>query len=185
MKNKINELVNSKNFTGLIDLYYKFKFSDLNKFGSVEDEIVYNYISLIQTENKLIINDANKLYSELKNRASFLKLNEYRLFDKISWGKYKGLTIENIIKTDLQYVKWCILNLDNFIITDFFFLNKEVYNDLGFIKLIEINLLKKRILFEFNKNRSENADYDNVTWEDTTFEDGFEGDIDTWNYFNQ
>jgi hypothetical protein len=182
MKNKINELVTDKNLIGLIDLYQEIKYTNLDKFGSIEDEIVYLFLDLIQKENKLIINDANKLYFELKNKTSFLRLSEYRLFNEINWGKYKGLTIEKIIKIDIQYIKWCIINLDNFIITDFFFLNKGVYYDIDFIKLVEINLLKRKFLCEFKKEYSYD---DDRTLEDITFEDGFEGDVDTWNHFNQ
>jgi hypothetical protein len=188
VKNKLNGLIKNNDFLGIIDFYKVVKGSGLDKFGSLEDEIIYSYINVIKKENNLIINDTNSLYFNLKNKATFSKLCEYKLFHEVNWGKYKGLLVSEILKTDLQYFRWCVLNLDNFIICDDFFLIKKVFLSDDFLTLIEVNLMKKFILLEYLNQKSENINQEinnNQTWEDSMLNDGFEGNIDIWNHYNQ
>ncbi len=42
----------------------------------------------------------------------------YDLNSILNYGKYKGETIENIIKKDSQYIGWCISDIEDFYITD-------------------------------------------------------------------
>jgi len=38
----------------------------------------------------------------------------YDIYDKLSFGKYKGEAICTVLANDPQYIDWCIKNVPNF-----------------------------------------------------------------------
>lgn len=38
----------------------------------------------------------------------------YKLSDKLGFGKYKGLSIKDVINEDCTYIKWCVDNVADF-----------------------------------------------------------------------
>lgn len=44
-------------------------------------------------------------------------MNMYKLTDEFNFGKYKGKTIEYVVKEEPSYIQWCILNLYTFYIS--------------------------------------------------------------------
>ena len=124
------------------------------------------------------------IYKNLTEEGVVFKktVRVWKLNDIILFGKHKDKSIFEIMKNDMSYIKWCILNIDNFIITDFFFLFKEVYECLDVIELLSVNFVKTKFLKDQITIHEEK---ESESWEDSMLNDGFEGDIDVWNHYNQ
>ncbi len=45
-------------------------------------------------------------------------MNFYNLNSKLNFGKHKGKDLFTVIKTDEEYVNWCLINIDTFLISD-------------------------------------------------------------------
>jgi site-specific DNA-adenine methylase len=45
-------------------------------------------------------------------------MNFYSLNSSFNFGKHKGKDLLSVIKTDLEYINWCLINIDIFIISD-------------------------------------------------------------------
>lgn len=46
------------------------------------------------------------------------KITIYKLEDKLPFGKHKGQTIRQILKSDSSYLLWCVEKLDRFAMSD-------------------------------------------------------------------
>ena len=46
------------------------------------------------------------------------KIITYQLTDKLPFGKHKGQTIRQILKSDSSYLLWCVEKLDRFAMSD-------------------------------------------------------------------
>lgn len=46
------------------------------------------------------------------------KITIYKLTDKLPFGKHKGQTIRQILKSDSSYLLWCVEKLDRFAMSD-------------------------------------------------------------------
>jgi hypothetical protein len=73
----------------------------------------------------------------------------YNIETVFTFGRYKGKSIAEVLKTDHDYITWCIMNVDNFILTEQIFQDFKdkgyqfhVYHAFGF-EPIEIDELKK------------------------------------------
>ncbi|MCD8438372.1 hypothetical protein LNI90_11605 [Tenacibaculum dicentrarchi] len=42
----------------------------------------------------------------------------YKLDDILNFGKYKGRTIKEIIQEDINYIVWCLIQIDDFQLSD-------------------------------------------------------------------
>jgi len=87
-------------------------------------------------------------------------MEKYKLNQKLNFGKYKSKTIKEIINNDINYIIWCIKNIENFNLDHEsiieFINNKEkiaVNNNLISNDIIEIALGNKEgnVKDEFNK----------------------------------
>jgi hypothetical protein len=45
-------------------------------------------------------------------------MNYYKLYSKLNFGKHKGKELLSVIKTDKEYIYWCLINIDTFVISD-------------------------------------------------------------------
>ena len=43
---------------------------------------------------------------------------EYDLDDELSFGKYKGKTVEEVLEDDPTYLRWCLENVPSFVVDD-------------------------------------------------------------------
>jgi uncharacterized protein (DUF3820 family) len=127
---------------------------------------------------------------------------------KLNFGKYRGYTIEEVAKTDAQYLLWCVENIPEFLMEEI--LLKEYSNKYPQIFQEElpfgIYINHTVNIFPFNKDRSEflkkkwkcyeeenklidddfdnNLDYDiEYDYDDYLFNGFFEGDVDLYNEY--
>lgn len=172
-------------------------------FTEYDDVFVNGFINILTKSNTINISPTNKFYIKLddtKNEIKDLwdhnltkyqldvkKLKTYYEWDIINWGKHSKKKISDILVIDPGYILWCIINLDHFAISYTFFLMKKSFRHSSlWIKAIEINLIKILIIGKWEVSTFHEYDDDNNgNWEDSRFYDGFEGDIDTWNHYNQ
>lgn len=154
---------------------------NLNKFTN-------SFLESIINEFKLDITSKNPFYNNLKMKEYTYFLKYYSFSSKLDWGKYENDTVKEVLGKDFNYIKWCIVNLDSFYLQKTFFLTKEalLLDKEEYLKMLEINMIKEllhneMIEIKYQKEISER----NNSWEDSMLNDGFEGDIDVWNHYNQ
>ena len=96
-------------------------------------------------------------------------MKSYQLDTEFGFGKYEGQTLDEIIKTDLDYINWCLINLDHFVISDEIV---EVVKTLqpAFQLTAEAEEKRKEKLETWEENRSS---YYDSSYDDY---DAFEGD---------
>ena len=128
-------------------------------------------------------------------------MKTYHLNTTMSFGKHNGQSIQQIIDQDPQYLNWCIINLDHFM------LENELYENLKTANSIKIQKEAKKIqdkkyqsyLEELNKadeedwndNYGRSSTYENYNgsyaqdvegYSDQDIDDIFDGDPDAyWN----
>lgn len=83
-----------------------------------------------------------------KDEANANKLVCYDSDTKINFGKHKGLTIENILNTDPNYLLWCVIHLDHFLIELSWFLVDNLKAQSQYVRALEYALAKSYLLDE-------------------------------------
>lgn len=125
-------------------------------------------------------------------------MKEYTQNSLLKFGKYNGSILEDIAKTDPNYINWCIINLDHF------YLSEEAIEELransGLVISEEANLALEQKRSEISE-ASDSNDYgfddyerrtyddyngsyaqDEMGWSDQDINDVFGGDADAyWN----
>ena len=132
------------------------------KHESIKDSELYKYYL-----NYVELNKGQYKYTSRK-------LYLYEVSYEIDFGKYKSQYISDILKTDPQYILWCIVNLNKFIINGISFdLFKTNENNLLY-EAIKHNLTKLMIyeLFEEPYEPKDDYDNDNYNWEDSYYDGG-------------
>jgi len=142
------------------------------------------YIDLMIDYNDLDISVGNDNYNE--NRENGKNLRLYKFTNQIKWGKHSGKLFSELINGNERYILWAIINIENFIIENSFFLINYIRADTNYLKALEINLIKQYALEKYHESISyHDEETENDKWENSRFYDGFEGDIDTWNHYSQ
>jgi hypothetical protein len=59
-----------------------------------------------------------------------MKTKEFSLSDKLTFGKYKGYTIEDVLEDDPNYLEWAIDEIEWFELDEI--ATKELNNNLGY-----------------------------------------------------
>lgn len=97
------------------------------------------------------------------------KLIIYKKNYRLGFGKYKGLTIEQILPSDPSYITWCITHVIHFAVSPDVFAEDYFYkNKIAFLKVFEVNFLKRLIISKANSERArdeEDNDYDFSNWQ--------------------
>ncbi len=47
-----------------------------------------------------------------------MKGKQYTLTDRLPFGKYRGMTIQEVLKRDADYIRWCKKAIDGFVVID-------------------------------------------------------------------
>ena len=126
----------------------------------------------------------------------------YNLTTEMTFGKHQGKTIDEIIICDQNYISWCIINLDHFmIIEDSLGEIKSKYSNFNLSKEAEDKLKNKNELIlaeaERDSNEEDQDDYEESRtfgnysgsyaqdvegYSDQDIDDIFDGDPDAyWN----
>ena len=96
---------------------------------------------------KKFFNNTDKSKLTRKEKAT-AKTEQFDLHKEINFGKYKGMTINDIIIIDLNYLVRTIINSLRFCVADIFFLIEEVKNHPLFYKALTINKAKICFIYE-------------------------------------
>lgn len=91
------------------------------------------------------------------------KLTVYYPSWKIGFGKYDGQTIDEVLKTDAQYLIWAINNLLHFAVCNSLFLREELRAIPGYLEALETNLTKVLFTKELPEDEKE---YESNSWDD-------------------
>ena len=151
---------------------------------------------LIQTKS-----NNNEPLTEFEDNVK--KLIIYEPYYKIHWGNYAETKITNIIEKDTEYFLWCVINLVHFAIDKSIFLIEEIQKEPLYINALLVNSIKHSIVEKWDNDNDDEYgdnpddyddgpdDYDDGpsawgydSWDEMTFHEAFEGDIDSWNLYN-
>lgn len=47
-----------------------------------------------------------------------MKVKQYTLSDYLTFGKYRGMSINEVLQKDADYIEWCKKKVDGFVIVD-------------------------------------------------------------------
>jgi hypothetical protein len=120
---------NGDNHKALIDCYYFIEHSSIKdnphlfSKHSVSSDIAFGKVQL---RNQTLHTQLNEQNIYKKYKTTKLKEYQYKLPTKlmgdenyyIEFGKYMGNSINEILKIDPQYLIWCILNVDEFCLSE-------------------------------------------------------------------
>jgi tetratricopeptide (TPR) repeat protein len=204
---KADKLYNEKKYNKAIKWYQKslnykrfFLQNLVNDFLSHES--IDNYLmSLLKANDQDIEIDSNhSFYKKLKNLFQYfthhhevvLKENEQKfkltiinsLDSEITFGKYKGKTLEEVLEKDPPYVLWCITNVLFFCIDKRFLVSKKFKLQKNYLKALELNLVKLRFIEDIEEEYT-SEDYGHHITDEDVFFDAYEGDADAWFHANQ
>lgn len=202
IKETISFMIKEGNLSILFELFDEIEekiHPTILNFSDFDIFFVDKFIDVLTKSNRINISPTNKYYIQVDNTKNEIKsinesvltnyqlnvrkLKKYNEWDYIHWGKYSEKKISDILNIDPNYILWSIINLEHFALSGTFFLMKRIRHNSLLLKGLEINEIKKIIIDKWEV--STNHEYDNESWEDSRFYDGFEGDIDTWNHYNQ
>jgi tetratricopeptide (TPR) repeat protein len=114
------------------------------------------------------------------------KLMKYLPNYKIGFGNYAGNTIKEILEKDPHYLLWCIVNLHHFAIGNSLLMNKGFIEDELYLKAIEINLIKTKLVEDWTPEQDEDRDYGGYNDNDydrDTFDALTDGQLGDWDDF--
>lgn len=149
------------------------------------ESVTYQFVELMISNYEWDISTTNIDFGEVMSFA--YKIRVYKNSEIVPFGQYKGEIFTDVIQKNQNYVLWLILNREFFSIENSFFLHSYIQTHSDYLKAFEINLLKQFCRDRYDESTSESYgynDFDKPDW-NTNFIDGFEGNIDTWNHYNQ
>lgn len=115
-----------------------------------------NHINQAKVQKLLFYKDHER------NKKEVGRLEVYR-DKKINFGKYKGLTINQIIDNgDVDYIFWAINSVLHFSIAMSYFLNESFKKHSMFFETLEVNLVK--VLFYDEKSEDERKSKEPNDW---------------------
>jgi hypothetical protein len=122
-------------------------------------------------------------------------MKHYQLHFTLNFGKNRGQTIAEILDTSPSYIKWCLIHLDHFNVSDEVWrqLNSR-YAHLADAELVSAYENKNQIIEQSEEDFRDGYDYEDDYgssgekygwyngWSDDAIDDAFEGDpMNTWN----
>ena len=95
-------------------------------------------------------------------------MKEYTQNSLLKFGKYNGSILEDIAKTDPNYINWCIINLDHFYLSEEAIEQLRANSGLGISEEATLALEQKRSEIS---EASDSNDYDFDDYERRTYDD--------------
>lgn len=142
----IADVLSKENFSNY--LYSLLKFSNpliqINESNPI-------YLRLVSLENTMLNKNMENLSEE---ECNVKKLIVYYPYQKLGFGKYKGVSLFNIEKKDPHYILWCIINLDHFSVCNNILISQHLKNQPEYLLAVEYNLIK--LLFKPEMQDNEN-----------------------------
>lgn len=83
-----------------------------------------------------------------------------------TFGKYKGQSLYSIIRNDPDYLLWCIINIEIFVIPITAFKAKQILTHPQFTVAFNRNLIKWKIIADLLPNLIEEYLSSNNQWDD-------------------
>lgn len=114
------------------------------------------------------------------------KLMKYLSTYKIGFGNYTGDTIKEVLEKDPHYLLWCIVNLHHFAISNSLLMDKRFIEDELYLKAIEINLMKTKLIEDWTPEQDEDSSYggyDDNDYDRDTFDALTDGQLGDWDDF--
>lgn len=110
-------------------------------------------------------------------------------FNTLMFGKYKDEKVINILERDPEYLFSLIIDTNHFCLTEICFLINDFVEISNYTIALEINCIKLLLEEERYKSECEVDDCPKYSenfggfesWEELSFKQVFEGDIDAWN----
>lgn len=179
---------NSKTcFEKCIEFKYKLSEEETKKYlmSCIKSEYIYRDYPEIN-ESITSLDDNTKI-----------KMIEKKEHEFFGFGKYKNETIKNVLKSDSNYILWCIVHVDWFRIDNAILLHQNLKIKINYKIAIVFNLLKESIYKDWKRNYYEEYNYDSIDdsnlpsssfyggiygCSDDTIDECFDGDPD--NYWN-
>ena len=138
-------------------------------------------VELVESQQRKCLEAVEQSEDELN--AS--KLIKYCADYKIGFGKYAGYTVGEVLETEPHYLLWCIINLYHFAISNWIMMNKVFLKDELYLKALEINLLKNKLIEKWEDEKLRNDySYDNNDYEKDSFDAMTDGQLGDWDDFN-
>ena len=135
-----------------------------NDWESEKTETIVKYENV--RDFTLYLKNDNDLFSYNNNQTEF------------SFGQYLGKTIDYILSNDPEYIIWCIINLDTFLVSLKVMLSAQLENSTNYIKALRINTVK----FKMNRDILEDKQNSGSFYDDY---DPYDGDGWAWFHDNQ
>jgi len=116
---------------------------DISKYPITQRLSVFN-------QNPRIVK-SNIKYRMMSDNPFFIKVWEHN--DLLTFGIYKGMSIEDVSTNFPKYIIYCALELDSFAVNPYFFLSNSSYKNLSQFNLAaEHNYIKLNFLGEWEYN---------------------------------
>jgi tetratricopeptide (TPR) repeat protein len=165
----------------------------------------YYYCLIAQEKPNLDIQYKNPYYERLAkiHRTAFLNREttksdyplqkSYGRRSTLKFGKHLDKSIIKIIEDDPNYILWCLINLDHFIIDTELLNDSRLKNQKNYLKALELFLVKDLFLnrnASFGSDNTSSGGWDPYelgysSWDEMNFYEAFEGNQGAWDHFNQ
>jgi hypothetical protein len=177
------------------------------------DDVIKYFTVLIKLNNpKINIDDTNSYYRRLlsfidslsikiesgqrlsEDEININNLKQYESGQKIKFGKYQNMKVNDILSIDPTYIFWCVVNLIHFAIDPVLLLKiPKVMPD--FIESLEYNLIKIDIIQNLNHKLHHRLNDDDTnecnsyqgygSASEMSYYEAFDGDDAAWDHYNQ
>lgn len=168
----------SKLYLETLISHFKFNISETNPYYE-------KFEPTLEKCYKLIGDNTYSLKENIELISSFI------YFHSLRFGKYKDKKIFNILKTDPEYLFSLIIDTDHFCLAEICFLINDYQEVPNYVIALEINCIKRLLENEAHEFESINEKNDTPkyyedyggfgSWDELSFGQAFEGDIDAWN----
>jgi hypothetical protein len=146
--------------------------------------IDYLYSKLKNLKSNIKVGSVNDIYLKFENRIeineelNLTKLHFQTYQSILRFGKYKSKTLGNVISIDKNYILWCIINLDYFMLPGDYFFGDLFANEFLYLDAFEFNTIKMDIYRTyFYEDDNESAYVSNENYQlDDSYDDGGGGD---------
>lgn len=166
----------SKMYLETLISHFKLNISETNPYYEKFEQTLEKCYDLV-TDNSYALKEALELISSIT------------YFSSLGFGKYKDLKILNILKKDPEYLFSLIIDTDHFCLAEICFLLDDFEEVPNYGIALEINCIKLLLEKKYYESRNEiddspkhSEDYGGFgSWDEFSFGQAFEGDIDAWN----
>ena len=177
-----------------------YKFSDLRGIdiylkcvllASNSNNIRYGYEIIFKSVIELIENyfiDNSKFKTIIAGSLSRNDFDFYVLPYKISFGNYAGVSVNEMLEKNPEYLLWCIIHVDNFALDNKIMIDKRLLKDKLYAEAVAINLAKNAVIaiWEDELEDEVNDELENhrsYNWEKETFDATTDGQLGDWEDF--